>query len=168
MNGMLIRRDDIVRFDPLEDALPPVWIGPHVGRRICEALRTLRTLPMPSVAGYGVTWPTYAYEWEDLLAQHEQGELEKTQQLQNRTRLLPSYGDITRMEAAIYWPALYLAAIDHLMRAVNLVAFAHSLERDAGWVAAKRGGCADTWRQRHDQGCELIAKALCNARVSVF
>ena len=29
-------------------------------------------------------WPSYCYEWEDLIAQQAQGELERTQQMQNR------------------------------------------------------------------------------------
>src|SRR6516165_8085278 len=75
-------------IDVLEliDETPPRWDGPHVGRRLMEAMRTLRMLPMPGVTGYRPAWPAYAYEFEDLLAQHEQGELERTQQQQNRTR----------------------------------------------------------------------------------
>jgi len=128
----------------LIDETPPRWDGPHVGRRLMEAMRTLRMLPMPGVTGYRPGWPAYAYEFEDLLAQHEQGELERTQQQQNRTRLLPSLRDMTAMERA------------------------HALERDAGWVAAKRGGYADTWRQRHDAGCEIIATRLRVELVPVF
>jgi len=122
-------------IDVLEliDETPPRWDGPHVGRRLMEAMRTLRMLPMPGVTGYRPAWPAYAYEFEDLLAQHEQGELERTQQ-----------------------------------QAVNCVALAHALERDAGWVAAKRGGYADTWRQRHDTGCEIIATRLRVELVPVF
>lgn len=45
---------------------------------------------------------------------------------------------------------------------------AHGLERDAGWVAHKRGGYADTWRERHDLGCEIIAAALIEVRAPVF
>jgi hypothetical protein len=131
-------------------------------------MRTLRLMPMGLGSGYGSTWPPYSYEWEDLLAQHEQGELERTQQLQNRTRLLPALVEITRMEVAICWPAEFLAKAVHLVVAVNAVALAHALERDAGWVAAKRGGYGDTWRERHDQGCELIASGLRRQRVSVF
>jgi hypothetical protein len=63
---------------------------------------------MPGVGGYAA-WPAYSYEWEDLLAQHEQGELERTQQLQNRIRLLPSSREVQRMEAAISGPAQHLA-----------------------------------------------------------
>jgi hypothetical protein len=114
MNCILLRRaEDAPKFNPLEDAVldditPSIWDGPHVGKRLAEAMRTLRILPMGGAAGYGGTWPPYSYEFEDLLAQQEQGELEKTQRLQNRVRLLPSYSDVTRMEAAICWPAQYV------------------------------------------------------------
>jgi hypothetical protein len=56
----------------------------------------------------------------------------------------------------------------HLLRAVNAVALAHSLDRDSGWVANKRGGYADTWRERHDQGCNIIARGLRACRLPVF
>jgi hypothetical protein len=151
----------------LDDA-PSVWSGPHVGRRLTEAMRTLRMLPVATIAGYRPGWPAYAYEFEDLLAQHEQGELERTQQQQNRTRLLPSFRDISRMEVAIVWPAQFLARSPPIVCAVNAVALAHALDRDAGWVAAKRGGCADTWRERHDFGCDIIAYELRNSRSPVF
>ncbi|MBO4221990.1 hypothetical protein [Bradyrhizobium neotropicale] len=148
--------------------VPPRWDGGHVGRRLCEAMQTLRMLPMASVAGYRGGWPAYAYEFDDLLAQAAQGELEKTMAAQNRTKLLPSYRDVTRMEAAICWPAQFLSGLHHLVRAVNCVALAHALEQDAGWVARKHGGYAETWRANHDKGCDLIATALRRACTPVF
>ena len=151
----------------LVDDIPATWNGPHVGRRLADAMRTLALLPMGCGSGRTV-WPAYCYEWDDLLAQQAQGELERTQQLQNRIRLLPSSRELQRMEAAICWPAEYLAPLVHLLRAVNAVALAHSLERDAGWIAAKRGGYADTWRERHDHGCYIIARGLRSCRVPVF
>ncbi|VIO80082.1 hypothetical protein [Bradyrhizobium ivorense] len=168
-----IRRDDPLKFNPLEDVVmedipPAVWDGPHVGKRLAEAMQTLRLIPMRTVAAYGAPWPAYSYEFEDLLAQQEQGELEKTMRMQNRTRLLPSFRDVTRMEAAICWPARYLLGQMHLLRAVNCVALAHSLDRDAGWVAVKRGGYADTWRANHDHGCDVIADGLRAELVPVF
>jgi hypothetical protein len=153
-------------FDLLDET-PSTWSGPHVGRRLTEAMRTLALLPMGGGSS-SCQWPPYAYEWEDLLAQEAQGELERTQKLQNRVRLLPSSHEVQRMEAAICWPAEYLARLFHLLRAVNSVALAHSLDRDSGWVAAKRGGYADTWRERHDHGCEIIARGLRTCRVPVF
>lgn len=151
----------------LLDATPSTWSGPHVGRRLTEAMRTLAMLPMGG-GGSGSAWPSYVYEWDDLLAQQAQGELEKTQAQQNRIRLLPSSREVQRMEIAISWPAQYLARLMHLLVAVNGVAWAHSLDRDSGWIAAKRGGYADTWRERHDQGCDIIARGLRAFRVPVF
>jgi hypothetical protein len=155
---------------PLEilDELPARWDGPHVGRRLMEAMQTLRLLPMGGGVGYRPTWPAYAYEFEDLLAQHEQGELERTQAIQNRTRMVPSSRAIRAMETALVWPAAYLAKTQRLARATNCVALAHALDRDAGWVAAKKGGFADTWRRRHDEGCEIIAFRLRAGRVALF
>jgi hypothetical protein len=173
MRDVLLIRREPMKFNPLEDVLvdddaPSIWDGPHVGKRLSQAMQTLRLLPMPGVCGYRPGWPPYVYEFDDLVEQHKQGELERTQQLKNRTRLLPSYRDVTRMEAAICWPAQYLGRLAHLVLAVNAVALAYALERDAGWVAAKRGGYADTWRQRHDQGCEIIASKLRYELVPVF
>jgi hypothetical protein len=128
---------------------------------------TLKELPMGGRTGSSC-WPAYSYEWEDLLAQQQQGELERTQQQQNRIRLLPSLRAISEMEQAICWPAQYLGRFPDLLRAVNAVALAHSVERDSGWIAAKRGGYADTWRERHDQGCSIIARGLRACRTPVF
>ena len=153
--------------EELLDETPSRWTGPHVGRRLSEAMRTLSMLPMGGSGGTS-TWPPYCYEWDDLLAQQAQGELERTQALQNRIRLLPSSREVQRMEAAICWPAEYLCPLVHLLRAVNAVALAHALDRDSGWVAAKRGGYGDTWREQHDHGCDIIARGLRSCRVPVF
>jgi hypothetical protein len=159
--------DERPPLDLLDDGAPPKWTGPHVGRRLCEAMVTLKELPMGNGGGAS-SWPSYCYEWGDLLAQQAQGELERTQQQQNRIRLLPSLRAVTEMELAICWPAEYLGRLPDLLRAVNAVALAHSLDRDSGWVAAKRGGYGDTWRQRHDAGCSIIAQCLRAGRVPVF
>ena len=151
----------------LLDDTPARWSGPHVGRRLTEAMRTLASLPMGAAAGHS-TWPPYSYEWADLLAQNEQGELERTQHQQNQIRLLPSCREMTRMEIAICWPAHFLARLPLLLCAVNAVSHAHALDRDAGWVTNKRGGYADTWRRHHDRGCEVIAHGLRLDRVPVF
>ena len=152
-----------------DDIAPAVWSGPHVSLRLVEAMQTLRLVPMPPGArGFGQAWPAYSYEWEDLLAQHEQGELERTQQLQNRSRPVPSWRDITRMEAAIHWPARFLGHAADLVIAVNAVALAYAVNRDTGWVARRRGGYADTWRERYDEGCIAIARGLRATRVPVF
>jgi hypothetical protein len=69
----------------------------------------------------------------------------------------------------IDWSGQYLLGkFDHLCEAMNMIALAHSLGLDAGWCRRKRGGYADTWRQRHDQGCAVIAAGLIGDRVPVF
>ena len=75
---------------------------------------------------------------------------------------------MTRCEATIGWSAHYLCAFGDLCGATNMVALAHSLGFDAGWVTRKRGRYADTWRQRHDKECAIIAAGLIKDRVSVF
>jgi hypothetical protein len=176
--GVIIRRDkniETINFDLLDlfeaplPSLPSVWSGPHVALRLTEGFTTLRLLPMRDKTGARSAWPAYLHEFEDLLAQQEQGELERTMQQQNRTRVSPSVQEIARMEQVTYWPTRYLWALHpQLCEAVNAVTLAHALGLDAGWVTRKRGGYADTWRARHDQGCEIIAAGLIRDRVSVF
>lgn len=65
---------------------------------------------MPMRSGpraFGNSWPAYAWDWADLLAQEEADEQQKQSdaQAQNRTRLLPSSVGIMRMETAMVWPA---------------------------------------------------------------
>jgi hypothetical protein len=173
MMSILIKREDCEPFNPLDLAdalqLPPLWNGPHVGLRITEGFLTFRALPLGDKGGAASTWPPYLYEFDDLVEQHKQGELERTMAQQNRTRVSPSVREITRAIEVCYWPMKYLGALHpQLCEAVNAVALAHSLDRDAGWVTRKRGGFADTWRQRHDRGCEIIADGLIRQRVPVF
>jgi hypothetical protein len=158
-------------LDPLAatEVLQRAWNGSHVSLRIVEGFVTVLKLPMRGgPVGLRSAWPKYMYEFADLAAQAETAELEKTQAEQNRVHIVPSAIEIAHMEAALYWPAQHLADDPELRLAVNMVALAHSLDRDAGWVAKKRGGFADTWRMRHDAGCERIASALERDRVAVF
>ncbi|HEY2757504.1 MAG TPA: hypothetical protein VGJ01_17380 [Pseudolabrys sp.] len=171
----LIKRSEL-KWNPLEDGalddLPPAtWNGGHVGKRITEAFKTLALLPAPTrPKAFGNSWPTVSYEWADLLAQQEQEQAEKDRSAreQNRVRLSPSTADVARMEAALYWPAHYLAKAPHWLHAVNLVAIAHAYERDSDWVARRRGGEPDTWRRRYETGCAVIAGGLIHDRVPVF
>jgi hypothetical protein len=168
---LLIKREASARLKLLDEpGLPPRWDGPHVGLRITEGFVTFRALPLKGYSTEARTaWPPYMYEFDDLVEQHKQGELERTMQQQNRTHVSPSVSEITRAIEVCYWPAKYLS-VRHpqFCEAVNAVALAHALDRDAGWVTRKRGGYADTWRTRHDHGCEIIAVELTRDRVSVF
>jgi hypothetical protein len=174
MARLLRRETDVVEridFNPLDrdddDAPPSVWTGPHVSRRIVEAMMVLRLLPSGGGGGSSA-WPVYQYEFDDLVAQRAQYQLELTQKMQNRARVSPSLNEITRMEAAIWWPMRYLRSREHLLKAVNWISFAHSLDRDAGWVVTKLGGYADTWRRNNDAGCEIISDGLIKERELVF
>lgn len=89
--------------------------------------------------------------------------------IQNQTRVQPSMRDVTAADEVLGWPARYLARLHpQLCVAVNCVSLAHSLDKPAEWIVRKRGGFADTWRRRHDDGCTIIAAALIEDRVSVF
>jgi hypothetical protein len=107
----------LLQFAPLsdfnlldEDHPPPEWCGDWVSRRWVDGLKTLRLIPLRGAPrGFGNAWPAYAYEWEDLIAQQEQGELEATQPEQNRVRLQPSYRQVTMCEAVI--PGRFISPI---------------------------------------------------------
>ena len=145
--------------------------GPHVGRRLTEAMRTLSCLPMGEAVPSRSLWPPYSYEWSDLLAQNEQGELERTQHQQNTIRLLPSCARDDPDGNGDLWPAQFLSAHPSLLQAVNAVARncpCALILATRSWVAKGDGGYADTWRERYDQGCDVIARGLSADRVPVF
>jgi hypothetical protein len=131
----------------LDDA-PPQWTGPHVGRRLCEAMQTLKELPMGNGGGHSC-WPAYSYTFEDLVWQQEQGELERTQQQQNRIRLMPSLRAISGMETAIVWPAEYLGLPICCAPSTRSRSPIRSTAIAAGWrpsaaAMATRGGSVTT------------------------
>ena len=151
-----------------EDHTPLKWCGDWVSRRWIDGLKTLRLIPLKGAPrGFGNAWPAYAYEWEDLIAQQEQGELETTQHEQNRLRLQPSYRQVTMCEAVISWP-LYLADLEPVLLAFNRVGWAYACERDATFVASRHGGCAETHLARYTKGFALVADRLRVDRVPVF
>jgi hypothetical protein len=104
----LIKRDALLDdgWHPLDgvpapEYVPPQWDGPHVGRRLVEGLKTLRLMPRPpGPCGPVNSWPAYAHDWVDLLAQQEAAEEDKrrNQHEANRTRIRPSSVEIARME----------------------------------------------------------------------
>jgi hypothetical protein len=165
----------LLQFDPLSDFNlldadhpPPRWCGDWVSRRWVEGLKTLRLIPLKGMPGeFKNAWPAYQVEWEDLLAQQEQGELEATQREQNHVRLQPSLRDVTRAEAVVRWP-LYLKDLEKLLSAVNRVGWAFALDRDATFVAAQHGGMSETWLARYVKGCGVIADGLRRDHVPVF
>ena len=157
-----------LKFNALEDGAlddrpPAVWNGPHVGRRIADAFETLASTPNRLARKSGL-WPAYPYEFEDLLAQQE------AEQLSPRPRrLAPTLEQITRMEAALCWPAHYLAKRLPEMRAVNALARERARGGDSSTLSRRRRyHTAREWQQLHDDGCDLIARGLIRDRVRVF
>jgi len=147
----------------LDDRPPSVWNGPHVGRRIADAFVILNAIPGRMTRKSGL-WPSYPYEFEDLLAQQEAEQRSPTPR-----RLAPTIEQITRMEAALCWPAHYLGTRPIHMRAVNTLARERARGGDSTTLATRRrGSTARTWQQLHDAGCDLIARALIRDRVRVF
>jgi hypothetical protein len=169
--SVLIKREAIAadRREPIE-MLPSQWTGPHVARRLRDGITTLEDTQPDDRWGLRGSWPPYTHEWEDLLAQMELSDEERATALETSRRCISStQREIEHAIMVTYWPAKYLAAKHReLCAAVNAVAHAYASGRDAGAVAKKRGGCADTWRQRHDRGCEIIAAGLIKDRVKVF
>lgn len=173
-SSILIKAEDL-KWNPLEDGamddiLPAQWDGSHASKRMVEAFTTLSAMPGTGVGSSRGCWPAYCYEWHDLLAQQEQEADEKAQNQreQNRSRIMPSADEVTRMEAALYWPARFISGTSYLLRAVNAVCMARAIGRDAEWVARKRGGRLRDWQHRHWEGCKIIAAGLIIAREPVF
>jgi hypothetical protein len=157
-----------LKFNALEDGAlddrpPSVWNGPHVGHRIADAFGTLASVPNPQCRQWGL-WPAYPYEFEDLLAQQE------AEQLSPRPRrLAPTLEQITRMEAALCWPAHYLARQFSRMSAVNALARERARGGDSSTLARRRRfHTAREWQQLHDDGCDVIARGLIRDRIRVF
>jgi hypothetical protein len=153
----------------LVDPVPTTWNGPHVGLRLVEAMRTLLKLPLGRRQGFSHSWPDYAYEWQDLVAQAESPDvIERAQRLQNHTRFLPSRREVSHMDRALGWSTTFLRERTELARAVNSVALVHAMDRDIRWIVRRRGGDIDTWRQRHAEGCAVVAAGLRATRTPVF
>src|SRR4051812_44030504 len=57
---------------------PPTWTIGHVDRRLVQAFEVLLRLPMQTAPkGFGSAMPAYRYEWEDLLAQASNPEMQR-------------------------------------------------------------------------------------------
>jgi hypothetical protein len=151
--------------------IPPQWDGPHVGKRLAEALRTLTHLSIGGAPrGFANAWPEYAVEWIDEIAQ---AGADKTQQAQdaaakNWTKIIPSAEEITRMEQAIAWPARYVGDLPQLLRAVGAVAIAKARHQNVAAAARKLRVPRRLARRWHNEGCELIAAGLARDEVLVF
>lgn len=86
---------------------PRIWTHEIVGRRLVDALRTLRRLPARTgPAGYGSTMPEILRDWADKLAQLENPD---NSRIGVRVTRSVTSAELARMEEALSWPLRYLA-----------------------------------------------------------
>jgi hypothetical protein len=155
---------------PAPEYVPPSWIGPHVGLRLIEALRTLRKLPVNgSPAGFFNSWPAFQPEYSERASYEDDDEWKKDQlALGNRIRPRPSSIEIQRMEICIIWPGRYLGAWPQLLLAVSQAAMSRSFHRDLRHAARRLRLPLRTARRRNRDGLDLIAAGLRSDAVPVF
>jgi hypothetical protein len=155
---------------PAPEYVPPQWDGPHAGKRLAEALRTLRYMPVNGYpAGFTNSWPAILHEYSDRVA-YEDDPVWKAERAaeSNWTKPRPSAIEIARMETAIVWPARYLGHVPQLLRVVQAVALARSRERDVAHAAHKLGLPGRLARRWNCEGLDTIAAGLRRDAVAVF
>jgi hypothetical protein len=150
--------------------VPDRWSFLHVMDRMEEGFRTLSRLPLPTrPRGYMNSMPAYLYDRGDLNSQLETLELERMAKIRNRVRIPPSPAEIARMEEALRWPSLYLAAQDFepVARAVNLGALWAAFDVDVDRALKRLKITRRTFNARKLQGFRIIEIALIRRRVPV-
>jgi hypothetical protein len=150
--------------------VPERWSFLHVMDRMEEGFRILSRLPMPTrPRGYINSMPIYLYDRGDLNSQAETYELERLAKLRNRVRLPPSPAEIARMEEALRWPSLYLAASEfhHVARAVNLGSLWAAFDIDVDRALKRFKITRRTFNARRLQGLRIIEAELIRRRVPV-
>jgi hypothetical protein len=151
-------------------SVPERWTFYHVMDRMEEAFRTLARLPMPTrPRGYVNSMPVYLYDRGDLNSQLETHELERMAKSRNRVRIPPSPAELSRMEEALRWPALYLAGTEfhHVARAVNLAALWAAFDLNAEKALQRIKIKPRTFNARKLQGLRIIAAELVRRRAPV-
>ena len=153
------------------DYLPSAWNGPHAGLRLVEAFETLALIPLrfgPPL--YRSLWPLYAYEFEDLVNQRQAAadDQQKVANAINRVRLTPSAEQLTRMEAALGWPARYLCHRPLVLRVVGRVAMLRSRGLDMDAISRRLRRSERRLRIVNRDGLDVIANGLRREREAIF
>jgi hypothetical protein len=160
-----------VHVSLLDFGEPSLLSKPHVGKRLAEAMRTLRHLPMNGhPKAFGNSWPEYEIEWTDELAQAGADAIQRAQDeaARNRTKVIPTSIEIAHMESAISWPGRYLSERPQLLRTVGEVALVKSQFADIARAARRLGLPGRLARRWNEQGLSAIAEGLTRDRVAVF
>lgn len=86
---------------------PTHWTPDLVGKRLVEALKTLRRIPARiGPKGYGSTMPEIIRDWADKLAQLENPD--NSMLHTTRARSTPTADEVARMDEALSWPLRFL------------------------------------------------------------
>lgn len=159
---------------PAPEYVPPYWDGPHVGKRLSEAMRVLSDLPTHGkmIGGYGSMWPAYQVqvEWSDLLAMTQADPAQQAQDAagRNRTRATPSSIEIAHMEVAIGWPGTYLIRFPQLLRCVTNVAYMRARGQSIHRAARRLRQPPYVVRRFNRDGLDAIALGLRKDEVVIF
>jgi hypothetical protein len=173
---ILVPDGEVTGWHPLSGApapeyIPPAWIASHVGKRLAEAMRTLSHMSINGhPLGFVSSWPRYAIEWTDQLAQLEGDQEQQRQEAaaKNWTKVIPSSTEIMRMETAIVWPGRYLGEFPQLLRTVGAVAQAKARYLDISRAAHRLGLPGRLVRRWNGEALDLIAAGLRRDSVAVF
>jgi hypothetical protein len=173
--GRILSPEDLIEWHPLDhkpapEYIPPYWIGTHAGKRLAEALRTLRTMPINGVPqGFASAWPEYEQEYADL-AQYVDDPQWKAEQAaaRNWVKITPTSQEVARMETAISWPGRYLGDVPQLLRTVGAVASARARFQDIAAATRKLQLPGRIVRRWNNEGLDLIAAGLRRDEVGVF
>jgi len=155
---------------PPPEYIPPSWHGPHVGKRLIEALRVLQLMPAPpGPQAFANMWPTYEHDWADRI-HYEDDPTWKVERSADRNRLKPRPTpiEIAHMEQAIGWPARYLFHFPQLLRTVQAAAVARVRHRDLSVVERRLQLPGRVVRRWNRESLDLIAVGLRRERVAIF
>ena len=168
------------KWNPLEsigaapEYFPPTWDGPHTSLRLIQAFKTLSAIPVANGPRFKSSWwPHHPMERIDIKAkEHEYlNDLDQAREAARqcaRTRHRASREEVSRMEAALSWPARYLNHRPLVMRVVQNVARFRSIGYESDKIARRLHKPAVTVRRINRAGLDAIAAGLRRDGVAVF
>ena len=170
--------DELIRdWHPLdrgvpEEYVPDFWDGPHVGKRLVEALRTLAAMPHSNgPRQFGGVWPEISHMFDGdqnaWLTPDPRTGLVPDRPPLAMMKARPSCEQVTRMEHAIGWPGRYVHD-RFLLTVVGMAALGRSRNRDLELVARKMRRAPRLVREANRDGLDMIAAGLRRDCVVLF
>lgn len=158
--------------DP-EPYIPRKWTPEHAGLRLCEAFAVYVVLPKvrgPKMPGN--SWPAYVQEeFEDRVAQEQQGETEKQErrrETERRWRQPPTPAEVSAMERVMEWLHPAFGEDDHTRRRVVAWALAKASDQDMHDLCRRRRWSYATFQRQKHHGLKMLAAWLRRTGVKVF